>query len=214
MNQSNGRRGTLYEQVLDYARREIDEASSKTAELRRTLRLLEARVEAAKSVYESVAARLNLEDELEEGVAFQEAAYPETPPPLQAPEPPEEAEEAGVPGNGNQGGFSADLIRQHLERQAQRAAAPKPPPQEGAQAPPPQEEVAPPQEEAPLLREEAPLPQEEVALPQEKAPAPPPQEELVSEGEEEAAPAASGFPGLSEADRQLIGEYLRAKRGG
>ena len=202
MNQSNGRRGTLYEQVLDYARREIDEASSKIAELRRTLRLLEARVEAAKSVYESVAARLNLEDELEEGVAFQEAAYPDTPPPLQAPEPPEEPEDVGIPGNGNQGGFSADLIRQHLERQAQRAAVAD----EGAfskaaaSQPPPQEEAAPPQEEAPLPQEEAPLPQEEVISEEEE--------------EKEAAPVASGFPGLSEADRQLIGEYLRAKRGG
>ena len=103
MTQSNGKRGTLYEQVLDYARREIDEASSKIDELRRTLSLLEARVEAAKAVYEAVAARLNLEDELEEGAEFQEASYLEAPPPLQAPEPPEEREEAEASGgNGNQ----------------------------------------------------------------------------------------------------------------
>ena len=84
-----GRPGNLYEQVLDHARREIDEASSKIDELRRTLRLLEARVEAAKSVYESVAARLNLEDELEDEGEYEEAPYAEVPPPLEEPEPPE-----------------------------------------------------------------------------------------------------------------------------
>ena len=57
MTKSNGRRGNLYEQVLDHTRREIDEASSKIDELRQTLRLLESRVEAAKSVYAAVATR-------------------------------------------------------------------------------------------------------------------------------------------------------------
>ncbi|MDA0745871.1 MAG: hypothetical protein O2954_05085 [bacterium] len=128
MNGTNGRRGNLYDQVLEHARREIDEASSKIEELRRTLRLLEARVEAAKSVYEAVAARLNLEDELEEESEFQSVPYPEPPPPVQAleppeqaPEPPEQEEEevpAKVSSNGSQNGFSMDLIRRHLEKQA------------------------------------------------------------------------------------------------
>ncbi len=56
----------VYERVLDFARREIEEASAEMDELRQALRRLEERVEAAKSVYEAVAARLNLEDELAE----------------------------------------------------------------------------------------------------------------------------------------------------
>ncbi len=59
-------RDVVYERVLDFARREIEEASAEMDELRRALRRLEGRVEAAKSVYEAVAARLNLEDELAE----------------------------------------------------------------------------------------------------------------------------------------------------
>ena len=87
MAQTNG----LYEQVLEYARSEIDEATSKVEEMRQSLQLLEARVEAAKSVYEAVAARLNLEDE-EASVPLQEAVY--TPPiPVQAdPAPPVQPE--------------------------------------------------------------------------------------------------------------------------
>jgi len=67
MLQPNGKKSTLYEQVLEHAQQEIDGAASKIDELRRALQLVEARVEAAKAVYESVAARLNLEDELESG---------------------------------------------------------------------------------------------------------------------------------------------------
>ena len=63
MDGSNGERDNLYEQVLEHARREIDASASQVEELRRTLGLLEARVEAAKAVYEAAAARLNLEDE-------------------------------------------------------------------------------------------------------------------------------------------------------
>lgn len=59
-------RDVVYERVLDFARREIEEASAEMDELRRALRRLEERVEAAESVYEAVAARLNLEDELAE----------------------------------------------------------------------------------------------------------------------------------------------------
>ncbi len=120
MTKSNGRQGNLYEQVLDYARREIDEASSKIEELRRTLRLLEARVEAAKSVYEAVAARLNLEDELEEEAEFQEAPYPDVPPLLQEPEPLEDTDVEEASDNGARSGFSMDLIRQHLEERVER----------------------------------------------------------------------------------------------
>ena len=90
MATSNGRRSCVYDQVLDQARREIDEASSKIDEVRRTLHLMEARAEAAKAVYEAVAARLNLEDELQDETVFKEAPYPDSPPPVQAPEPPEE----------------------------------------------------------------------------------------------------------------------------
>lgn len=63
MEDANGERDDLYEQVLEHARREIDATASQVEELRRALGLLEARVEAAKAVYEAAAARLNLEDE-------------------------------------------------------------------------------------------------------------------------------------------------------
>jgi len=84
MNQStgSGRLDTLYEQVLEHAQREIDDASGKIEELRKSLALLDARVEAAKSVYEAVAARLNLEDEGN----LPEAIYDEVPPRLDDPE--------------------------------------------------------------------------------------------------------------------------------
>lgn len=124
MTKSNGRRGNLYEQVLDHTRREIDEASSKIDELRQTLRLLESRVEAAKSVYAAVATRLNLEEEIE----FQEAPYPEL---SQEPEPPEEAEAENTPeaskpavpeSEGVFPGLSEEerqLIKEHLQRRAE-----------------------------------------------------------------------------------------------
>ena len=63
MEESTGERNDLYEQVLEHARREIEASASQVDELRRTLGLLEARVEAAKAVYEAAAARLNLQDE-------------------------------------------------------------------------------------------------------------------------------------------------------
>ena len=63
MEDANGERDDLYEQVLEHARREIDATASQVEELRRALGLLEARVEAAKAVYEAAAARLNLQDE-------------------------------------------------------------------------------------------------------------------------------------------------------
>ncbi len=63
MEDANGDRGDLYEEVLEHARREINASASQVEELRRALNLLEARVEAAKAVYEAAAARLNLQDE-------------------------------------------------------------------------------------------------------------------------------------------------------
>lgn len=56
----------LYEQVLDNARREIEDALAIIDELRQSIRQVEARVEAAQSIYSAVTARLNLEDELAE----------------------------------------------------------------------------------------------------------------------------------------------------
>jgi len=278
MTPSNGKQhGTLYEQVLDFARREIEDASSSIDELRRSLHLLESRVEAAKSVYESVAARLNLEDELEnEEIQLDAPTYaasqpsveppvqpeppmvvpepppqapvsqeplippppvPEPPPqapvlqeplippppapesPMFAPEPPAQAatpspepapqafasplttppiptsEPSAEPApdtSGNNGAsddFSMDLIRRHLEERdnaAQKASTV--PPRRPGVAPSPSSESIP-----------TPAP----------APAPVPEPEAKSE-----QPAAQGgFPGLSKADRDLIGEYLRSKRG-
>ncbi|MDE2997815.1 MAG: hypothetical protein OXU79_01915 [Gemmatimonadota bacterium] len=63
MEDANGDRDDLYEEVLEHARREINASASQVEELRRALNLLEARVEAAKAVYEAAAARLNLQDE-------------------------------------------------------------------------------------------------------------------------------------------------------
>jgi len=273
---------TLYEQVLDFARKEIEDASSQMEELRRALHLVEARVEAAKSVYESVAARLNLEDELEDEVqlgltelshntsvlqqntppvfapqppapqppisappvtkAPEEppvfapepkvapsvppppvAKEPEAPPvfapeppapapqqsapaPAFVPEPPKQApapfqdnkrqpvEASGAPASQSNGsdGFSMDLIRKHLEAR-ERAA------QKASQAPAKRPETPP----EPVVQ--APV--------QAKAPAPPPPAPAPkTEAPAASQPAQGGFPGLSEADRALIGEYLRSKR--
>ena len=63
MEDANGDRDDLYEEVLEHARREIDASASRVDQMRRALGLLEARVEAAKAVYEAAAARLNLQDE-------------------------------------------------------------------------------------------------------------------------------------------------------
>ena len=149
MNRTDGVQADLYEKVLEHARREIDEASGKIEDLRLTLQLLEARVEAAKSVYEAVAARLNLEDELEGEPEAQ--AYPVAPP-EQAPvveQVPAVAEQTPVPeisaeapvaqaategsGNGN-GGFSMDLIRRHFEQKGDVATDQAPPSPSSGQA--------------------------------------------------------------------------------
>ena len=147
MNGSNGRHSSLYEQTLDYARREIDDASAQITKLRERLSYLEARMEAAKAVYEAVAARLNVEDEIGEPeeaetrhqaepssvVSREEISrllHAQEPPPREiAPPPP-----AAAPSREPVGLSTAemDLIRRHLE--AQRPAAPSLPPPEPAPA--------------------------------------------------------------------------------
>ena len=184
MATSNGRRSCVYDQVLDQARREIDEASSKIDEVRRTLHLMEARAEAAKAVYEAVAARLNLEDELQDETAFQEAPYPDSPPPVQAPEPPEETVSAEPAANEQESGFSMDLIRRHLEQKSSGT----------------QEAELPPLEELPELP-----PVEEQVVQSAIAEAP----KSEPAAEDSAEPTGGAFPELSEAERRLIEEHMR-----
>ena len=247
----NGRGGTLYEQVLEFAHGEIDDASSKIAELRRSLHLLEARVEAAKSVYESVAARLNLEDEQEDSAAY---AYDVSPPP-QVPEPPTaspaETAPAAAPPSVPQPAppapavpFAPPAPEPGLQSEPPAPAVPFVPPP----APEPQPEASAPvaQPPGPGLPEERPA--DETPAPssngasegfsvdlikrhleqraqrasvseQAPRPAPPPPTpapEAASKPDPESEPKSEsgGFPGLSEADRALIGEYLRSKREG
>jgi len=288
---SNGQtNSTLYEQVLDFARKEIEDASSQMEELRRALHLVEARVEAAKSVYESVAARLNLEDELEDEAQLDHTKFPtlpseppqtSTPPPAppepqqapppvqsappqpvaqtetprveppvfapepqQAPEPPPVTPKASEPpvfapepadqtpsvvqppepppaapkpsepqqpaaapaasnGNGSADGFSMDLIRKHLEAREKAAQA-------ASQAP---TRRSAPQPETPT-EESAEQPAAQPAQAQAPSPPPPPAQKPATETPAASQPAQGGFPGLSEADRALIGEYLRSKRDG
>ncbi len=89
----------LYEQVLDNARREIEDALTIIDELRQSIRQVEARVEAAQSIYNAVTARLNLEDELAEEEIHLDTLPPVelpevTPEPLPPSEPPEPKEPA------------------------------------------------------------------------------------------------------------------------
>lgn len=88
----------LYEQVLDNARREIEDALAIIDELRQSIRQVEARVEAAQSIYNAVTARMNLEDELAEEIhldTLPPVESPEvTPEPLPPSEPPEPKEPA------------------------------------------------------------------------------------------------------------------------
>jgi hypothetical protein len=185
MATSNGGRGGVYDQVLEQARREIDEASSKIDEVRRTLHLMEARAEAAKAVYEAVAARLNLEDELQVETDFQEAPYPDTPPPAQAPEPPEEAESPEVPPNGQESGFSMDLIRRHLEQKSCGGLETEAPEPEMVTEPPVEEQIV-----------------------QSVASQDPEAEPATSDSSETKGGA---FPELSEAERRLIEEHMRSR---
>ncbi len=186
MATSNGRRSCVYDQVLDQARREIDEASSKIDEVRRTLHLMEARAEAAKAVYEAVAARLNLEDELQDETAFQEAPYPDSPPPVQAPEPPEETVSVEPVANEQESGFSMDLIRRHLEQKSSGTQeAELPPPGELPEPPPVEEQIV----------------QSAITEAPKSEPA----------AEDSAEPSGGAFPELSEAERRLIEEHMRSR---
>ncbi len=98
----------LYEQVLDFARREIEDASAVMDELRQSLRQVEARVEAAKSIYEAIAARLNLEEELTEEA--HRDAVPDRPL-----KPPEE------PAANNEAKDELDLIQKSLDERDKAA---------------------------------------------------------------------------------------------
>jgi hypothetical protein len=140
MTGSNGRGGSLYEQTLEYARREIDEASAQITQLRERLSCLEARMEAAKSVYEAVAARLNIEDEIGESSPEEtDLRQPAPAPPvvsreeisrlLQAQDIPLRDAVPAPPAPREPAGLSAaemDLIRRHLESRGGRPPEPAP----------------------------------------------------------------------------------------
>ena len=258
MPQPDDGRGNLYEQVLEYAKREMDEAASKMEDIKQSLQLLEARVEAAKAVYQAVASRLNLEDEAEGAVydtSYPEAPVPapEPPPtvtappaapasiaailekaPIAAPAPQEEAAETPVVSNGpppaktppspepapSADSSDLDIIRQHLAAKAEREADAPAAPLAATPAPEPVVPAAPPVETSAgeddsfsmnLIRQhleqkaqqqdtsdDAPESPEEAPGPIPDAPASPTEE-----------PSAGG---LSEADRELIGAYLRSKQ--
>ncbi|MBT4137350.1 MAG: hypothetical protein HOE48_05510, partial [Candidatus Latescibacteria bacterium] len=101
-------------------------------------------------------------------------------------------------GNGASDGFSMDLIRKHLEAREKAA-------QVASQAPTRRPEASPESSPAPPVQAEAPSAPAPTPPP---APAPKPATEVPAATQ----PAQGGFPGLSEADRALIGEYLRSKR--
>ncbi len=148
MNGSNGRHSSLYEQTLDYARREIDEASAQITKLRERLSFLQARMEAGKAVYEAVAARLNVEDEIGEPeetetrqadassvVSREEIArllHAQEPPPRETAPPPPAAlpPPAAAPSHEPVGLSTAemDLIRRHLEARHPSSPTPEPAP--------------------------------------------------------------------------------------
>ncbi len=125
----------IYEQILDNARREIEDALAIIDELRQSLHQVEARVEAAQSIYNAVTARLNLEDELAEEihldippVAPPEAA-PEPPPPSEPPEPEEPAAKMPAPAepvaeDETKDDLRLDMIQKSLEERDKTASVP------------------------------------------------------------------------------------------
>ena len=212
MNGSNGRPSSLYEQTLECARREIDEASAEVAQIRDRLMGLEARMEAAKAVYEAVAARLNIEDEINEASpeeVEEQILEPSTPPlsqeeisrilqaqksaptspqaPATQPQAPAPAaqEPAGLPSS------ESDLIRQHLQA---RAGAPATQPQ--APAPAAQEPASLPSSESDLIRQHL----------QARAGAPATQPQAP-------APAAQESSGMPPSESDLIRQHLQAQSG-
>ena len=115
-------RDVVYERVLDFARREIEEASAEMDELRRALRRLEGRVEAAKSVYEAVAARLNLEDELAEEADVDD--LPDLPLSEESAASPEESEPQAEPAATDETQDEFAMIQQSLEARDKTAPLP------------------------------------------------------------------------------------------
>ena len=258
MPQLDDGRGNLYEQVLEYAKREMDEAASKMEDIKQSLQLLEARVEAAKAVYQAVASRLNLEDEAD-GAVF-DTSYPDAPAP--APEPPpasagsaplsmndivapdgpasasespaapnisspasdpaapeQPPAEPAIPAASSESS-DLDIIRQHLAAKAERQKeAPDPPAPESK----PEPAAAPTAPEAPaadgdafsmqLIRQHLEQKAKEQSDPVASTPAPEPVSTSEPEPEAPASgPDAAPGGGLSEADRELIGAYLRSKQ--
>ena len=183
MNGSNGRPSSLYEQTLECARREIDEASAEITQMRDRLMGLEARMEAAKAVYEAVAARLNIEDEINEA-------------------PPEEVEEQ-IPEPSTPPLSQEEISRLlHAQKSAQTPIREAPTaPQTPAPQPNPvaQEPIGLPSSESDLIRQhlqarsggESSSPKASVAEPKPSTPAP--------------------TGGLNEEDRKLIEEHLRRR---
>jgi hypothetical protein len=248
MAQPDDDRGNLYEQVLEYAKREMDEAASKMDEIKQSLELLEARVEAAKAVYQAVASRLNLEDEAD-GPGFQ-ASFPEVP--AHVPEPPVSENGSSSPGLENPIS-DLGLIRQHLAGKTQANEMSEPPTPTPAPAAPmatPAEPVSAPVEPAPeaeapapvpwttpmakpptaaeddslsmkLIRqhleqkakEQGPPPDAPAASPSAPVePAPLQMAAIVQDAPSAPEEPAAGGSDLSEADRELIGVYLRSKQ--
>ena len=232
--------GHLYEQVLELAKREIDEAAGQLEELKRSIQLVEARVEAAKSIYESVAARMNLEDEGESGYAsaYQELPreVPEPPEPVEqsapnalmntvtntvSPEPPSEepvpaASSVAVPAEPPSDDLG--LIRQHLAQKLDGNGSTH----ETNNTPAAPAPLSPPSDASGddkdafsmelIRRHLAEKDQTEVPA---SAPAPPiaSQPSSVEAKPEPVAPTPEPSQGgLSEADRELIGAYLRSKQ--
>ena len=187
MDGSNGRHGSLYEQTLECARREIDEASAQISRLRESLRVLEARTEAAKAVYEAVAAPLNIEDEIAEPPAEEV----EAPPPQAAPRP----------------ALSEEEVSRLIQAKRQEPAAPAPSAYGSAAPPQPAKPTfasptGPPSglsaSESDLIRRHLEARSTQAAS-FHPAPAPP----------QRTQPPRPG--GLSEEDRRLIEEHLRRR---
>ncbi len=253
MTSSDHSSGNLYQEVLELAKREIDEAVGQMEDLKRSIQLLEARVEAAKSIYESVAARLNLEDEGASGYA---SAYEE--PPKEVPEPPAPAEEAPPPVAAPPQPAAAtpsepeavppatapsppepapaepspvevanevptddlSLIRQHLAQKLDGNGAGNGPAPEATPAPAPAPPSVPAEPPAStddkdafsmdLIRRHLAEKAQTDESTATQAPPPPPAEQPDPAPAPEAAEPSQG--GLSDADRELIGAYLRSKQ--
>ena len=225
MNGSNGRPSSLYEQTLECARHEIDEASAEIAQMRDRLMGLEARMEAAKAVYEAVAARLNIEDEINEAPPEEvekQIPEPSTPPLSQeeisrllhaqksaqtpnreAPTAPQAPPPQPNPVAQEPIGLpssESDLIRQHLQARSGAGTVPQAPAtQPQAPAPAAQEPAGLPSSESDLIRQHLQAQSgAESASPKASVAEPKP-----------STPAPAG--GLNEEDRMLIEEHLRRR---